>query len=248
MTPQEMLIILGHRLEDPEGDLFTDKVKYLFLNRAQHKLMRLIHPHLRRGLFGGTQKDIALDIDLSMPTEFQYFLSLNATGDGGSLNPSPWGFEKGVLGLKKSGGSFIRKVSFDMVKDSVTGYTSFSTTEPVYFVWNQGLHIYMYTGKVDVFFIKNPIEIDDGVTIDVGGDWAGSWDLTFHDALVELAEAELWRTVNNEARMNMAEHNAGAMISLLNGIPATNVLGEGIPFDYSTSSNLVDPIYPPYSS
>ena len=248
MTPPEMLIILGHRLEDPEGDLFTDKVKYLFLNRAQHKLMRLIHPHLRRGVFGITQKDVSGHADPNMPTEFQYYISVKHSENGGDLSPSPWGYDKGVLGIRQSGGSFIRKVSFDMVKDSVTGYTTFSTTEPVYFVWNQALHIYRYTGKVDVFYLKNPLEIDAGVNIDVGGDWTGSWDLTFHDALVELAEAELWRTVNNEARMNMAEHNAGAMISLLNGIPATNVLGEGIPFDYSTSSNLVDPIYPPYPS
>ena len=46
MTTAEMLTILGDRMEDPSGDLFTTAVKERYLNRAQDKLVQMLKPDL----------------------------------------------------------------------------------------------------------------------------------------------------------------------------------------------------------
>ena len=43
MTNNEMLSLLGIRLEDPSGDLFTNATKLLLLNVAQDKVIQLLN-------------------------------------------------------------------------------------------------------------------------------------------------------------------------------------------------------------
>jgi len=46
MTTATMLTVLGDRLEDTAGDLYSDTVKLRYLNIAQDKLIQLLNPHL----------------------------------------------------------------------------------------------------------------------------------------------------------------------------------------------------------
>jgi hypothetical protein len=46
--------------------------------------------------------------------------------------------------------------------------------------------------------------------------------------------------------MNSALARAYEYIGRYNQNPATNVVGEGLPFDYSSQNTLIDPIYPNY--
>jgi len=234
MTTATMLTILGDRMEDSAGDLFSDTIKERYLNRAQDKVIQALNPHLLTDLHV-LKTGISMSTDNDVDTHFKsYFIPTNA----GALDSDPFGGPLGILGIRIASSNFIRKVSFDMVKDFTTGYVSFSGTEPVYFVFKGRVYIYNNTANVDCYYIKEPTALATGST--------GDLNAIFHDAILEFAESELWRTVNNQERMNTALARGYEYIGRYNQNPATNVIGEGLPFDYSSSNSLIDPIYPNY--
>jgi len=231
MTTATMLTVLGDRLEDTSGDLFSDTLKLRYLNIAQDKLIQLLNPHLLSDL-QTLKVNISLSTDTQVDTHFKsYFVPNNST-----LDSTPFGGALGVIGIRVVNNQFIRKISFDMAKDFTTGYVGFSSTEPVYFVFKNRIYIYNTTANVDCYFIKEPTTLASDANSDLNA--------IFHDALVELAEAELWRLSNNQARKQDAEQRAYGIIGKYNQNPATQVVGEGLPFDYSSTNSLVDPIYP----
>ncbi len=231
MTTATMLTVLGDRLEDASGDLYNDTLKLRYLNIAQDKLIQLLNPHLLSDL-QTLKVNISLSTDTEVDTHFKrYFIPNSAT-----LDSTPFGGALGVIGIRVVNNQFVRKISFDMVKDFTTGYVGFSSTEPVYFIFKNRIYIYNTTANVDCYFIKEPTALASGVNSDLNA--------IFHDALVELAEAELWRLSNNQARKQDAEQRAYGILGKYNQNPATQVVGEGLPFDYSSSNSLVDPIYP----
>lgn len=231
MTTATMLTVLGDRLEDTAGDLYSDTVKLRYLNIAQDKLIQLLNPHLLTEL-QVIKTNISLLTDNDVDSHFKsYFIPNSST-----LDSSPFGGALGVIGIRVSNDMFIRKISFDMAKDFSTGYVGFSATEPVYFVFKNRIYIYNTTANVDCYFIKEPTTLASDANSDLNA--------IFHDALVELAEAELWRLSNNQARKQDAEQRAYGIIGKYNQNPATQVVGESMPFDYSSSNSLVDPIYP----
>lgn len=228
-----MLTVLGDRLEDTSGDLYNDTLKLRYLNIAQDKLIQLLNPHLLSDL-QTLQVNISLSTDTEVDTHFKrYFVPDNST-----LGAVAFGGALGVIGIRVVNNQFVRKISFDMAKDFTTGYVGFSSTEPVYFVFKNRIYIYNTTANVDCYFIKEPTALSDAT------DNISDLNAIFHDALVELAEAELWRLSNNQARKQDAEQRAYGIIGKYNQNPATQVVGEGLPFDYSSSNSLVDPIYP----
>jgi len=234
MTTATMLTILGDRMEDSAGDLFSDTVKERYLNRAQDKVIQALNPHLLTDLHV-LVTGISMITDNDVDTHFKsYFIPTQA----GALASDPFGGPLGILGIRIASSNFIRKISFDMAKDFTTGYVSFSGTEPVYFIFKGRIYIYNNTANVDCYYIKEPTALTSGST--------GDLNAIFHDAILEFAEAELWRTVNNRDRMATAQAMGYEYIAKYNQNPATNVVGEGLPFDYSSSNGLVDPIYPNY--
>ena len=236
MTTAEMNTILGDRMEDSAGDLFSTTIKDRYLNRAQDKVIQALNPHLLTDLHV-LVTGISMRTDNDVDTHFKsYFIPTQAQ----DLASDPFGGPLGILGIRINDSNFIRKVSFDMVKDFSTGYVSFNGTEPVYFVFKGRIYIYNNTANVDCYYIKTPAVLASSP--------ASNCELNaiFHDAILEFAEAELWRTVNNQERMNTALTRGYEYIGRYNQNPATNVVGEGLPFDYSSSNALIDPIYPNY--
>lgn len=231
MTTATMLTVLGDRLEDTAGDLYSDTVKLRYLNIAQDKLIQLLNPHLLTEL-QVIKTNISLSTDNDVDSHFKSYFVPNSS----TLDSSPFGGALGVIGIRVSNDMFIRKISFDMAKDFSTGYVGFSATEPVYFVFKNRIYIYNTTANVDCYFIKEPTTLASDANSDLNA--------IFHDALVELAEAELWRLSNNQARKQDAEQRAYGIIGKYNQNPATQVVGESLHFDYSSSNSLVDPIYP----
>ena len=165
-----------------------------------------------------------------------YFIPTQAQ----DLASDPFGGPLGILGVRIASSNFIRKISFDMAKDFSTGLVSFSGTEPVYFIFKGRIYIYNNTANVDCYYIKTPAVLASSPAQNC------ELNAIFHDAILEFAEAELWRTVNNQERMNTALSRGFEYIGRYNQNPATNVVGEGLPFDYSSSNALIDPIYPNY--
>lgn len=237
MTTVEMNTILGDRMEDSAGDLFSDTIKERYLNRAQDKVIQALNPHLLTDLHV-LKTGISMSTDNDVDTHFKSYFTPTVTGD---LASEPFGGPLGILGIRINDSNFIRKVSFDMVKDFTTGYVSFSGTEPVYFVFKGRIYIYNNTANVDCYYLKEPDELTTSSP-------AVNCELNaiFHDAILEFAEAELWRLSNQPDRMNSALTRAYEYIGRYNQNPATNVIGEGLPFDYSSSNALIDPIYPNY--
>ena len=236
MTTAEMNTILGDRMEDSAGDLFSTTIKDRYLNRAQDKVIQALNPHLLTDLHV-LVTGISMRTDNDVDTHFKsYFIPTQAQ----DLASDPFGGPLGILGIRINDSNFIRKVSFDMVKDFSTGYVSFNGTEPVYFVFKGRIYIYNNTANVDCYYIKPPAVLASSP--------ASNCELNaiFQDAILEFAEAELWRTVNNQERMNTALTRGYEYIGRYNQNPATNVVGEGLPFDYSSSNALIDPIYPNY--
>ena len=236
MTTATMLTIIGDRMEDTAGDLFSTTVKERYLNRAQDKVIQALNPHLLTDLHV-LKTGISMSTDSDVDTHFKsYFIPTNA----GALDSDPFGGPLGIMGIRITSSNFIRKVSFDMAKDFTTGYVSFSGTEPVYFVFKGRVYIYNNTANVDCYYIKEPTALASSPVAN------SDLNAIFHDAILEFTEAELWRTVNNRDRMATAQAMGYEYLSKYNQHPATNVVGEGLPFDYSSSSGLVDPIYPNY--
>lgn len=236
MTTAEMNTILGDRMEDSAGDLFSDTIKERYLNRAQDKVIQALNPHLLTDLHV-IKTGISMSTDNDVDTHFKsYFIPTLA----GALDSEPFGGPLGILGIRINDSNFIRKVSFDMVKDFSTGYVSFNGTEPVYFVFQGRIYIYNNTANVDCYYLKEPTAMASSP--------ASNCELNaiFHDAILEFAEAELWRLSNQPDRMNSALSRGYEFISRYNQNPATNVVGEGLPFDYSGNNSLIDPIYPNY--
>lgn len=242
MTTAEMNTILGDRMEDSAGDLFSDTIKERYLNRAQDKVIQALNPHLLTDLHV-IKTGISMSTDNDVDTHFKsYFVPTEASGSPsvGDLDSNPFGGPLGILGIRINDSNFIRKVSFDMVKDFSTGYVSFNGTEPVYFVFKGRIYIYNNTANVDCYYLKEPTVLASSP--------ASNCELNaiFHDAILEFAEAELWRLSNQPDRMNSALARGYEFIGRYNQNPATNVVGEGLPFDYSGSNSLIDPIYPNY--
>ncbi len=238
MTTADMVTILGDRMEDTAGDLFSTTIKERYLNRAQDKVIQSLHPHLLTDL-QVIKTDITMSTDTDVDSHFSsYFIPTQA----GALDSDPFGGPLGILGIRIKNSTFIRKVSFDMVKDFSTGYVAFNGTEPVYFIFKNRIYIYNNTAKVDCYYMKTPAVLNSTASPAIDSDL----NAIFHDAILEFAEAELWRTVNKQDRMNNALTRAYEYLGKYNQNPATGVVGEGLPFDYSSSNSLIDPIYPNY--
>jgi hypothetical protein len=236
MTTSDMNTILGDRMEDSAGDLFSTTVKERYLNRAQDKLIQALNPHLLTDLHV-LVTGISMRTDNDVDSHFKsYFIPTQAQ----DLASDPFGGPLGILGVRIASSNFIRKISFDMAKDFSTGLVSFSGTEPVYFIFKGRIYIYNNTANVDCYYIKTP------ATLASAPEQNCELNAIFHDAILEFAEAELWRTVNQPDRMNNALTRAYEYVGRYNQNPATSVVGEGIPFDYTSSNSLIDPIYPNY--
>jgi len=229
-----MLTILGDRMEDSAGDLFSDTVKLRYLNRAQDRLIQSLNRHLLTDLHV-LVTGISMRTDNDVDTFFKsYFIPTQAQ----DLASDPFGGPLGILGVRIANSEFIRKVSFEIVKDFSTGYVSFSSTEPVYFIFKNRIYIYNNSANVDCYYIKTPTVLAVDNTSDLNA--------LFHDAILEFAEAELWRLSDKPDRMNTAMNRGFEFVARYNQNPATNVVGEGLPFDYSSSNSLIDPVYPNY--
>jgi len=225
MTVAEMLIIVGHRLEDPSGDQFNDTLKYLMLNRAQDKMIQYLNQNALSDLHSA-QINISNTEDTDMDERYFTVDSSTFTTDG-----VPFGGVHGIQAIKRNNSTtWYTKISFEQFQDWNNGTVSIGFGKPVY--WVRGNKVYLSENdSVDVYYLKKPNEM--GVSTEC------SLNAVFHDALVELAEAECWRTVREFDRQNDAEQRAFAMIGSHNeNTPAMDfVSGSNVPYD--TSGDLV---------
>ena len=220
MTTANMITLLGVRLEDPNKDLFTDTTLYLMINTAQRKLMQLLN-HNALNDFQVVHADRSLVLDNNLN---ERYLSVSM------LASPPFGGVHGINGIRKNGSdSWYTKISFHQYMDWANGSISVSQHNPLY--WIIGNKIYVSENdNIDVYYLKNPTDVASGVNSDFND--------VFHDAILELAEAECWRTIREFDRQNDAESRALSMIALHNeNTPAMDHYSGAVPYD--TTGDLV---------
>lgn len=222
MTTANMITLLGVRLEDPSKDLFTDATLYLMINTAQRKLMQILnHNALNDFQVVDTNNTNTLDSDLN-----ERYVDISSIA---SSSP-PFGGVHGIQGIKKNGSdSWYTKISFHQYMDWSNGSVSVSRHNPLY--WIRGTRIYISENdSIDIYYIKQPTEVASGVDSDFND--------VFHDAILELAEAECWRTIREFDRQNDAESRALSMVALHNeNTPAMDHYSGAVPYD--TTGDLV---------
>ncbi len=87
MTTVEMNTILGDRMEDSAGDLFSDTIKERYLNRAQDKVIQALNPHLLTDLHI-LKTGISMSTDNDVDTHFKSYFTPTLAGD---LASEPFG-------------------------------------------------------------------------------------------------------------------------------------------------------------
>lgn len=202
MTTSEMLTILGHRLEDPNGDMFNSTLKLLMLNLAQDKLVQYLNPHLLQEL-QVVQTNASLSEDTNLKDGINKYFSIS-----GFLT-IPFGGLTSIFAIKDAVTDvFLHKTSFEMAQ------TDNVLSDTYYFLRNR---VYCIPGKnnVDVYYIKMPTAMDAVTNTN------SIINVLFHDALVELAEYECWITNRDFDKANESLSRAMAMINQHNSsIPA----------------------------
>jgi len=117
MTPSEMLTLLGYRLEDPNGDVYTTALKVLMINRAQARVYTELNPHVVPEL-QNKESDLALDENGAFDTS-----ALTGTVLGG--------ISGGVFDVEESANNyFTNLISFDEYRISVDRSYTFAQSSP----------------------------------------------------------------------------------------------------------------------
>tara|TARA_Y100001951_G_C11274931_1_gene261256 strand:+ start:598 stop:1299 length:702 start_codon:yes stop_codon:yes gene_type:complete len=225
MTNNEMLTLLGTRLEDPSGDLFTNTTKLLLLNVAQDKVIQLLNSNALIDLHH-FRSNVANENDSVLNEKFIDITSSVFTGAN-----TPFGGVYGIQAIKRTNSSvYYHKISFEQYTDWSNGSVSISFQSPVY--WFRGNRVYISDNDaLDVYYIKKPTAI-------VADDNSSSLNSIYHDAILEFAEAECWRTVNQQDRQADAQNRAIAMITSHNESSVVMDYVSGM-VPYNTSGDLV---------
>lgn len=225
MTNNEMLTLLGTRLEDPSGDLFTNTTKLLLLNVAQDKVIQLLNHNALIDLHH-VRSNVANEHDSVLDERFIDITSSVFTG----VN-TPFGGIHGIQAIKRTNSHvFYSKISFEQYTDWSNGSVSISFQSPVY--WYRANRVYISDNDaLDIFYIKKPTAI-------AANDNISDLNAIYHDAILEFAEAECWRTVNQQSRQADAQNRAIAMITSYNeSTPVMDYVSGLVP--YNTSGDLV---------
>ncbi len=122
MTPSDMSDLLGYRLEDPSGDIYTTALKVLMINRAQVRVYTELNQHVVPEL-RSRESDLALD-------EYGAF-------DSGDLtNTILGGISGGVFDVQDASEDyFTNLISFDEYRQSQNSKTTFSSSRPKRYIY-----------------------------------------------------------------------------------------------------------------
>ena len=198
-----MMLSLGYRMEDLTEANFTEAQKLQALNDAQRQVIAmctneaLAHTLVRDDLDSGTE-----DASFGGHTYF----ALPADGDGAEKL-----MNRVVKVYDNTNERFV-----EMVNPS-----GFETTNKYNYgtlgtLLNNRLYVSTSDTEVDSVFmvhIPTPADIADNTTE------ITHFSDSVQQAIVEIAEALLWRQDNRLNRAQAAEANAAVMIQVINGVP-----------------------------
>ena len=127
MTTADMLIDLGHRLEDSDHDRFHVNMKLIALNRAQDRTIMFLN------------RQLLTEIDVK---ETQVQVGVDGELDVAGLDNIIRGGANGIDAIYDVGKTkFLQKVSLDEYKDHKNSVRTFLESVPVYYIWGNKLYL-----------------------------------------------------------------------------------------------------------
>ena len=199
MSGQEMLDILGLRLNDPSEADFNQPIKLEALNKAQLRLAKLL-PDKEL-----TELEI-LKSALSVTTGKVTFATLEAaTTADVILN------DRIQLVRIGSSGAFATMIDIsDVPVVTNNSYLTGLAASPYSWVHSQSIYILpSATTTIDVYYLRQPVDISDSVACELAA--------SLHETVLDLAESMLWPRREKQDRADLAENRALAYVKLLRG-------------------------------
>lgn len=222
MTPSEMLTLLGYRLEDPEGDVYTTALKVLMINRAQARVYTELNRHVVPELM-----ELEAGVSLTSGAFDQTDLTYTLLG----------GISGGVNSIRLENYDFTHKISFEEYKESVDRSITFTTSSAKHYYLGSKCYVLPDDYDVDVYYKRQPVQIT--VAGYAGETFTVASELV-HDAVAYIAESMCW-AVNNDPREAKALELGANLIETLNTtITATdsNSISDDQYLDYDANYEL----------
>lgn len=201
-----MLEVLGYRLEDTNSSNFTSAMRYSALNVAQRTVANFLNEAYLTEL---EHKDI---VSISGNGGI---VSLTGDGTFGSTQNKSTHLviRNSVRNVQTVIGSKYRyavQIPFSDVKKLENDYLSADENNPIYWVFGNNVTFRPTDGVTSVvlYYLKEPPDIDGSNNCIL--------NISLHDLIVDMAEAELWRTDNNSSRSAVARASAMEQIKMLN--------------------------------
>lgn len=191
MIETEMIDLLALRVEDPEKKAFSVETMYKALNLAQMTIINLIDNQMLT--------ELETSEELTMASGVKALSNLNATP-----------IRNGIYQVyNDTSGSYCNLIQFKDIKRLENTYLSASATNPVAYVFKNELNVIPRDNNtVQVYFLKKPDDIGSGVDC--------SLDESLHEAVVDLAEGQLWKMDGQYSRAESAQSNGMSILTALN--------------------------------
>lgn len=199
MTGNEMLSMLGLRLEDPDENNFTQAIKLDALNLAQKTVVNLIdNAYLTELEYHDGSVAVATDAGTG-----------KKAADFADLNSAP--IRNGIIAVfDETDSKFCTIITAKDLKRLQNSYLAASTDNPVAYVFAESIFVEPATiTAIDVWYIREPNDLAaDAVECE--------FNIALHELVVDFAEAQLWRAANQAERSATAKSNALDYIGILN--------------------------------
>jgi len=188
-----MLSTLGLRVSDPSESSFTQSAKLDALNIAQKTVVNLVH----NGYLSELQ---VIDSNKSMTANALAFSALTSTP-----------IRNGIIAVKKNAGKWATMIDPGDQKKLENTYLAGSATNPVGYVFSSTIYVDGpgATDGIDVWYLKAPAAIGANTN-------ECTLNVSLHEAVVDLAESQLWKMDAKADQAASAYTNAKTQIDTLN--------------------------------
>ena len=176
-----------------------------YLNTAQLRFLTLINRNLV-GVLDQTDSDLSLtDNGSIIPSSY------DITG----LTKTPYGGPGGIDVIRiNNGGNYMSRISFDEYQDHINGRAT-SASGYVYYVRGDKLYFVGYDGKIDIDYMRKPDTlVESGASS--GETVTCEMNEVYHEIIMDIAEAEGWRTLWDRAKEQEATSRATSWITHYN--------------------------------
>jgi len=190
------------RLEDG-GSRFEDEQLRDFLSEAQFELATLLHDDYL---------DELTDIDEDKDASGGY-VAISSLNSGKSILKGAAGITNVKVAPGGSSALYATPTDISKLKELETSVRAYSDTNPYYYIWKSRVYVLCTTSEgttADIFYLKPPPEVSDLVD--------PIFNKSFHNILLDLAEAKAWLVDERADRSGEARKFAYDQIKMLNDL------------------------------